>query len=204
VEDYKKIKCKCGRFQALLRNSEKGVRAICYCKDCQIYAHYLKASENILNRLRGTEVIAVRPQQFAILCGREVLGCCSLTPLGSLRWFSQCCSTPICNMSRNIRTAHISIIHTCMEKELIEKAFGNRVIHAKRHGAIGTPPKNEILHLLNFGLNYLASVTCTYVTRGYRRNPLINWTTSKPIVNPLILTSEELRKITEIVQEKSR
>lgn len=187
-----KIRCNCGKFQAELRNMKYGTRTICYCKDCQSYAHYLKISNYLLNDLGGTEVIAVRPQQISIIFGKEELSCVSLTESGSLRWFTRCCTTPICNMSRNIRTAHIVIIHTCLDHSDINSVFGSKSLHMKRASALGTPPQNDYAYFITSALYYYFSKAWTHAIRLYRLNPFIDQVSKKPIASPV--TINEMHK----------
>jgi hypothetical protein len=201
VDEICKIKCRCGKFQAELRNIKNGTRAICYCKDCQIYAYFLKSTDDILNEFRGTEVIAVRPQQISFKSGQEELSCVSLTKFGSLRWFSRCCSTPICNMSRKVDTSHISIIHSCLDQQDITNAFGNKSLHVKRSSAIGTPPENKTVYFLVSTLYYCASVVLTRLLLGHRHNPFIDPNTEMPIVSPVTLTINELSELMSITND---
>jgi Family of unknown function (DUF6151) len=199
LEEKAVIRCQCGKFQGLIKHIELGTRAICYCTDCQIYAHYLQAPDQILNRFGGTEVIAVRPKNIAIVHGSEYLSCLSLTQFGAFRFFADCCKTPICNMSRNSRTEHISVIHRCLNHRLVAKIFDDRALHVKRKSAHGSPPKNKPLYFIASSLYYVYSILLSRISRGYQFNPFINQENQKPIASRVILDAAELNRLKDIV-----
>lgn len=199
MKDKCVISCKCGKFQGTIKNIELGTRAICYCTDCQIYAHYLHAQSEILNCLGGTEVIAVRPKQISIISGSEYLSCISLTNLGAFRFFAHCCKTPICNMPRKSHTDHISLLHNSLNRNLVAEIFNDRALHVKRKSALGNPPKNKPLYFIASSLYYIYSVFFSRISNGYKFNPFINQENHKPIVNNFILDETELKQLENIV-----
>ena len=50
------ISCDCGIFQGEITDCTLGVRATCYCKDCQMFAAYLGKTDDVLDQVGGTEV----------------------------------------------------------------------------------------------------------------------------------------------------
>jgi hypothetical protein len=75
---------------------EDGKRAVCYCDDCQIYAHHLGRSD-ILDERGGTEALMSTPGQVTFTAGAEQVRCLRLSPKGLYRWYAGCCNTPLGN-----------------------------------------------------------------------------------------------------------
>jgi len=198
VNQIPTIRCKCGKFQGSINKIQSATRAICYCDDCQIYAHYLAQAPRILNPWGGTEVFAVRPRQIVINQGLENLACLSLTESGAWRFYTSCCQTPIANMTRNHKTLHIALIHCCVQHN--DDACG-RVVQVKRSSAIGVPPTNKITDFVITALHYACSVTFAWLARGYRFNPFISPAAGVPVVRPIILADGELNRLRLLVKE---
>src|SRR5262245_53231763 len=91
------LKCRCGALQGAVARPDRANRGVCYCRSCQAYAHFLGAPGDVLDQLRGTDVVATCPRFVTLTKGRQNLVCMSLSPNGPLRWYASCCNTPIGN-----------------------------------------------------------------------------------------------------------
>jgi hypothetical protein len=74
-----------------------GNRVVCYCADCQAFAHFLGRTD-VLDAVGGTSIFQVAPSQVRILEGSEQIRCVRLSDRGLYRWYTDCCRTPIGNM----------------------------------------------------------------------------------------------------------
>lgn len=171
MKDTIPLYCQCKQFHAEIQVSSCGPRAICYCVDCQAYAAVLKQENKILNEQGGTEVLAVRPHQIKFIHGAQQLTFMSLSPQGSLRWYTRCCNTPIANMKRNPKTNHISIMHTCYSKSDIEAYYGKQIFHVKVQSGLGNIPNNSPIQLTLSGVCYVFSLFCAWLMGSYQKNP---------------------------------
>jgi hypothetical protein len=81
-------------FVEIPQNANRGV---CYCKDCQAFAHFLGKDGETLDERGGTDVTQVLPKNIAFTQGTEILACIRLTEKGLLRWYAGCCNTPVVN-----------------------------------------------------------------------------------------------------------
>ena len=117
------ISCRCGRFSALARgvSARVGNRLICYCDDCQAYANYLGAADDILDHHGGTEVFQLSPAKLEITQGLDNLACVRLTPKGILRWYADCCKSPIGNTAATHRIPFVGLIHSCLQMTSVER-----------------------------------------------------------------------------------
>ena len=107
-----KLACKCGKVQGVLQKAtaKEGIRLVCYCDDCQAFAHYL-SNNGILDANNGTELFQVSYANVEILKGTEYLSSIKLTEKGMIRWYTACCKTPIGN-TVSAKQPFIGLIHT--------------------------------------------------------------------------------------------
>lgn len=92
------LSCRCGEVHGWVRGVSPSTvsRAICYCDDCQAFAHRLGRSE-LLDAKGGTDVIQVAPSALTFDRGVERIAGLRLSPKGLHRWYASCCNTPLGN-----------------------------------------------------------------------------------------------------------
>ena len=107
------VRCECGSVRGTLcAVSPSGVvRAICYCDDCQAFAHHLGRSDTVLDGYGGTTLFQVSPSRLAITQGEQHLACVRLTGPRLLRWYASCCGTPIGNTPASHKMHFLGLIH---------------------------------------------------------------------------------------------
>ncbi|MEM1418360.1 MAG: DUF6151 family protein [Myxococcota bacterium] len=90
------LSCRCGTLQGHAAHVSRGTtkRMVCYCDDCQCFAHHLGAAETALDAGGGTELLLMAPGQLAL---EGELRCLRLSPKGPLRWYAACCRAPVAN-----------------------------------------------------------------------------------------------------------
>ena len=93
------LQCGCGKIKGIAHNisPRTGTRVVCYCDDCQAFARFLDGETTVLDDCGGTDIFQIAPAQIKITAGAEHLGSMRLSPKGLIRWYSQCCKTPIGN-----------------------------------------------------------------------------------------------------------
>ena len=92
------LRCRCGEVRAVVTNpSPRTVnRVICYCDDCQAYAHRLGRAD-LLDSHGGTDIVQVAPASLAFVQGQDKIAGLRLSPKGLYRWYARCCNTPVGN-----------------------------------------------------------------------------------------------------------
>src|SRR5262245_19575480 len=91
------LHCRCGTIKRSINDPRSANHAICYCRDCQAFAHFLGREKDILDERVGSDIVQILPKNLAFTQGSEALACMRLTPQGMLRWYAGCCNTPIGN-----------------------------------------------------------------------------------------------------------
>jgi len=92
-----------------------GFRVVCYCKDCQAFVHFLDRPD-VLDPAGGTDIFQMPPGRVKLTAGADVLRCLRLSDSGVLRWYTECCRTPIANTA-GPGFPIIGMIHSFMDHE---------------------------------------------------------------------------------------
>ena len=69
---------------------------VCYCDDCQAYAHRLGRAD-LLDAHGGSDIVQVAPASLSFDRGADRLVGLRLSPKGLYRWYASCCNTPLGN-----------------------------------------------------------------------------------------------------------
>ncbi|MHA6495040.1 DUF6151 family protein [Pseudomonas borbori] len=134
------IRCTCGHLQGLLERTQASNRLLCYCTDCQAFAHYLQRAEQVLDARGGSDIVQTRPQWVSFSAGVEYLACMRLSEKGLLRWYACCCNTPIGNTLATAKFAFVGLIHNCLgDHAVLDQAFGPVRAHVNTASAHGEP-----------------------------------------------------------------
>jgi hypothetical protein len=166
-------------------------RAICYCKDCQAFARFLKAEDRVLDASGGTEVEAALPAALRFTQGLEHLACMSLSPTGIYRWYAACCGTPLGNTPRNPRMSYVGLVRACLDApaETLDRELGRSHLAANRASAYGpaaATPLAAVPALAKIG----AMLVKAGLAGGWRDNPFFD-AAGAPVRAPRVLTPAE-------------
>jgi hypothetical protein len=166
---------------------EKANHGICYCNDCQAYAHFLEKEEDILDSAGGTEVVTTLQSNITFTHGKEQLACMSLSERGALRWYARCCNTPIGNTVRNFKVSFIGVVHTCLkgEQKPIDSVFGPVRMRVNIKGA-----KERVepmsFSTLTSALPFLGSLISACVSGSYKQSPFFDPHSGEPVISPKV------------------
>jgi hypothetical protein len=195
------LQCECGTIKGIVHDPRRGNRVVCYCKDCQAFAHFLGKAKETLDDRGGSEVIQVLPRNVAFTQGIEALACMRLTGKGLLRWYAGCCKTPIGNTLDNFKISFIGLVHTCLETsdKPIEDSFGPVRAWVNTKGAKGNP-KPKTVGVGRTILWFLANTLKARIDGSYKQTPLFIADKGTPITPPRVLSPEEHANVMNAVQ----
>jgi hypothetical protein len=194
------LQCQCGTLRGYVSRPETAKRGVCYCKDCQAFAHFLERPGDVLNELGGTEIVATLPKHVHFTRGVETLVCMSLSDRGLLRWYAGCCNTPIGNTPRDFKASYVGLIHSCLAKRApsLEDSFGpvRMVLQTgSAKGRVKSTPMSNFVTVLTI----IRSVIATRISGNYKRNPFFVEYSGTPIKQPRVLTKAERTRVTRAV-----
>ena len=191
------LQCRCGTIKGYVVRPGMAKRAVCYCKDCQAFARFLKRADTVLDEHGGTAIVATVPKLVHFTQGLEVLACMSLSHRGLLRWYASCCNTPIGNTSRDFKTPYVGLTEICLQSgsPSLQESFGpmRAVLNTKSaRGSVKSTPVSNLVALLGI----MRSVIGARLSGAYKRNPFFETETGMPVARPRELTKAEREQVT--------
>jgi Family of unknown function (DUF6151) len=109
------LRCTCGRVRgvAIDVSPSTGLRFVCYCRDCQAFARFLGRTD-VLDVSGGTDIFQMPPARIKLTAGADALRCLRFSGR-VLRWYSDCCRTPIANSAAAPGFPLAGMIHAFMD-----------------------------------------------------------------------------------------
>jgi hypothetical protein len=195
-----RIRCHCGALQGEVRDvtAGDGNHAVCYCDDCQAFAHYLGRAAEVLDANGGTRIFQMSPALVRFTAGTDRLACMRLTDKGMRRWYAACCRTPLGNTMASNRMAFVGVLPFCLERPADDpdllRALGPILARAFRRYAKGDPatiPADRIPFA--FDVLRVAGLLLRWTLRGDgRHSPFFDARTGHPAVEARVLDAAEL------------
>ena len=111
------LRCRCGRVRgvAIDVSPSSGFRFVCYCEDCQAFARFLERAD-VLDPAGGTDIFQMPPGRVKLTEGTDALRCLRFSSK-VLRWYTDCCRTPIGNTATGPRFPVVAVVHSFMHHE---------------------------------------------------------------------------------------
>jgi hypothetical protein len=194
------LQCRCGTLKGYIEPSTSVNRCVCYCRDCQAFAHFLGSASEILDAQGGTDVTQIRPANLTFTQGQNAIACMRLSERGLLRWYAACCNTPIGNTLSNFRVSFVGLVHSCLEGAggSLDDSFGAvraRVNAKSAKGEVRSGSAGMIAAILPF----IVIVTRPRFDGSYRRTPFFSADTGASIVTPKVLSRSERERVMSAV-----
>jgi hypothetical protein len=173
-----------------------GFRFVCYCKDCQAFAQFLNRPD-VLDAAGGTDIFQMAPARIQIIAGADALRCLLLREKTRvLRWYADCCRTPIANTAATPRFPIVALIHSFIDAEASgrsrDEVLGPPLCRIYERSAIGLlPPKALAPPSVGVFINRASKMFGWWMRGLARPNPLFDDQTNAPISAPRALTPSE-------------
>lgn len=164
-------------------------RLVCYCDDCQAFAHHLDRAD-LLDANGGSDMVQVAPASLTFTRGTERIVGLRLKPKGLYRWYASCCNTPLGN-TVGPSIPFVGIVSRGFDDA--DAAFGEPVSRILGKHAVGTPPAGSL------GLNFRFVARVVRKILGWRLggrtwpHPFFDRVTRAPS-RPLTTLSHEQRE----------
>src|SRR3974390_617321 len=183
------VGCRCGVVRGVLGDSRDAIRVVCYCKDCQAFAHFLGSWEQVLDERGGSDIVQVLPKSLTFTQGVQSLACMRLTPKGLLRWYASCCRTPIGNTLATPKLSFVGLLHSCLEvgNHSVSGSFGPIAAWVNTKGARGNP-KPEAKGQSRTIRRFIQRTLKARINGDYKLTPFFQPDTPAPIAVPQVLT----------------
>ena len=136
------LRCRCGEVVGVVTDASQRTvnRVVCYCDDCQAFAHQLGRAD-LLNAKGGSDIVQVAPASLTFVKGQDCIAGVRLTPKGLFRYHTTCCNTPVGNtLSPAIPFVGILAQAFDTERQRADHVFGTPVGAIFGKCATGEPP----------------------------------------------------------------
>ncbi len=190
------LSCRCGHLQGLVDEPQTANRVVCYCADCQAFAHWLGDGGDILDERGGSDVIQTLPRNVTFTQGVASLQCMRLTPKGLVRWYAACCRAPIGNTLPSPKFSFVGLVHTCLESptQSVDASFGPVRAWVNTRSAKGLP-KPKVRGVSKVLVWFVGTTAKARINGDYKRTPFFHAATGALAATPQVLSGEELAKL---------
>jgi hypothetical protein len=177
-------------------SSSHGFRFVCYCEDCQAFARFLKRPD-VLDGAGGTDIFQMPPARVKLTGGTDAVRCLRLSDKSAvLRWYADCCQTPIGNTAASPRFPIIAVVHSFMAQEAHgrsrDEVLGAPLCRIYERSAVGPlPPNAAAPPSLAVFASRASKMFGWWVLGLARPSPLFDGRTNAPRAVPRVLTRSE-------------
>jgi hypothetical protein len=187
------LRCRCGEVRGIVTNpSPRSVnRVICYCDDCQAYAHQLGRAD-LLDDKGGSDIVQVAPSAVSFTKGQEHIVGLRLTPKGLFRWHTTCCNTPVGN-TLGPAVPFVGIPVQSFEAPRPDNVFGPPMGAILGKYAVGEAPTGSTGFNLSLMLRAIGRVIGWRIGGKTWPHPFFARETREPVY-PLTVVSQERRE----------
>ena len=188
------LKCECGELQAELHELRSGEwnRNVCYCDDCQAYAHFLGKAGKVLDRNGGTDIVAIAPNKFRFIKGRENLKAMRLSSKGMIRFYAGCCQSPIANSTPNNSFPFAGLFRTfiAVDDRKLEETIGPVRSRVQGKFGIGSLPAGtaSVVSMRRI-LEFVMFMARGFIRGNSKGTPFFK--DNHPVVEPYVLNKSE-------------
>jgi hypothetical protein len=191
-----RLRCRCGRVLGVASgvSPSAGFRFVCYCADCQAFARFLERPD-VLDLVGGTDIFQMPPGRVKLTAGTDALRCLRLSTK-VLRWYTDCCRTPMANTAAGPGFPIVGVIHSFMDVEADgrtrDEALGRPRCRIFERGAVGPLPPDAPPPPSLGAFARRASSLLGWWLRGLGRpTPFFDDRTKAPRAAPRVLTPSE-------------
>lgn len=187
------LRCRCGEVRGQVADpSPRTVnRVVCYCDDCQAFAHRLGRAD-LLNPQGGSDIVQVAPTALTFAQGQDRIIGLRLTPKGLYRWHTSCCNTPVGN-TLGPAIPFVGIVAQAFDHgtQRADDIFGNPIGAILGKYAVGDPPAGSTGISLPLLLRSLGKVLGWRLRGKTWPHPFFKRETREPIYPLTVLSPDE-------------
>jgi hypothetical protein len=187
------LRCRCGTLRGVARAITPSAvnHGFCYCDDCQAFAHFLGRADDVLDAHGGTEITQMSPARLSFTAGAHEIAAIRLTEKGLVRWYANCCNTPIGNTLATSALPFIGVVHAFIDAP--SAALGPIRVRGFAENAKGgraAVPRDGLPNLVVFA-RVLTKLLGWRLRGDHKRSALFDAATGRPLAVPRVLTPGE-------------
>jgi hypothetical protein len=185
------LRCRCGEVRGVATSlSPRTVnRVVCYCDDCQAFAHQLGRAD-LLDAQGGSDIVQMAPAALSFTKGQQHIVGLRLKPNGLYRWYAKCCNTPVGN-TLTPRIPFVGLLAPAFDKPSWDDAVGapSGAIFGKY--AVGGPPLHSTGANLPLVWQVIKRLLGWWLKRRAWPHPFFSRETGAPLYEVTVLPREQ-------------
>ena len=185
------MRCRCGEVRGTVTDlSPRTVnRIVCYCEDCQAFAHQLGRAD-LLNAQGGSDIVQFAPPALSFTQGQPRIVGLRLKPNGLFRWYASCCNTPVGN-TLTPTIPFVGVLATTFGEPRLDDVVGapSGAIFGKY--AVGEPPPGSTGPNLPLMLRAIGRLLGWWLRRRAWPHPFFSRETGVPIYAVTVLSQDQ-------------
>ena len=185
------LRCSCGEVRGTATDlSPRTVnRIVCYCNDCQAFAHQLKRTD-LLDAKGGSDIVQMAPAALSFTQGQHRIVGLRLKPNGLYRWYANCCNTPVGN-TLTPTIPFVGLLAPAFDKARWDEAVGapSGAIFGKF--AVGEPPPGSTGRNLPLLLRAIGRLLGWRLRGRAWPHPFFSRETGTPVYAVTVLSKEQ-------------
>lgn len=187
-----KFACECGAVAGEIEKATvaEGDHVVCHCTDCRDLVRNFGKEARVLDAHGGTALYQSRCARVRVDEGREKLAGLHMTEGPTLRWYAECCGTPLFNTYRNGRIPYVTTLLANCDADA-RKNLGAPLGHLFLDDAAGDTSHLKPLSMNRLMRRFFLRMMKDILSGDRRRSALFDPKTLEPIVPPRRLTATE-------------
>ncbi len=190
------LRCQCGKLtgSATALSASAGTRIVCYCGDCQAFAHFLERRD-IMDEWGGTDIFQMAPAHVRIDHDDDALRCVRLSSKGLYRWYCGHCKTAVAN-TIGARVPFVGLIHSFIDLDragvTLDALLGEPIgwVHVGK-ASLGGPPHAKRTSMLPVIARSVRKLGKSLLTGTAKPSPFFDPKTHAPRSAARVLGAEE-------------
>lgn len=123
--------------------------------------------------------------KIRIVTGRDRLACMHLTAKPTLRWYAECCGTPMFNTYRSGRVPYVTTVVANCDPDWRGSLLGEPIGHLFTEEATGDASHLRRLSMFKLMRRFSRRMMTDIISGDRRRDPLFDPATLEPFVSPI-------------------
>ncbi|MEZ5921751.1 MAG: DUF6151 family protein [Parvularculaceae bacterium] len=200
------FQCRCGEVKGVARDAggPMGIRVICYCADCQAFAHFLGCEDEYLDAAGGSDIYQTSPSRLEITQGMDLLKSVVVGPDARLhRFYASCCKTPIVNTIPGRKLPFAGTLVRNYDPSRRERLFGDPKTSVFASAANGDPPTKAQIATPFLIFNLMRRAAREWMSGNSKKNVFLDAEDSGK-VTPQFLSAEERSALDARAVESAR
>jgi hypothetical protein len=190
MSEQVELRCRCGEVRGTVSDLSPTTvnRIVCYCDDCQAFAHQIGRAD-LLNAKGGSDIVQVAPATASFTQGQHRIVGLRLSPKGLYRWYTSCCNTPLGN-TMGPSLPFVGVVAQSLDNARLDGVVGPPSGEIMGKFAVGEPPPGSTGLNLSLLLRAIGRIIGWRLSGRSWPNPFFSRETREPLYAVTVISKE--------------